>query len=299
MFEVKGIITALLTPMYEDESINEQELRNQVNRQIEAGVHGLFLLGTNGESYILSDKEKIRIIEAAAEENRGRLPVYAGTGLPGTAETIRLSRDAIKAGANALSIITPYFAALSQDELYGHYAALADAVDVPIILYNIPARTGVNIMAETAEKLKKHGNIAGIKDSSGNFDTILQYVERAGDKLAVLSGNDSLVLWTLQAGGKGGVCGLANLFPRTLVSLYELWKAGKFEEAKKAQDSLRAIRSCFSLGNPNTIVKLAANLLGHPVGACRKPFHTENPTVKQKLKEVLDKYYTEKTTLSD
>ncbi|MDR3193184.1 MAG: 4-hydroxy-tetrahydrodipicolinate synthase [Treponema sp.] len=288
MVEFKGIITALVTPMHDDERINEQELRNQVNRQIEAGVHGLFVFGTNGESYILSGKEKLRILELVVEENRGRLPVYAGTGLPGTAETIRLSREAVKAGADALSVITPYFASLSQDELYRHYAALADAVDVPVIMYNIPARTGVSITVETAEKLKNHGNIKGIKDSSGSFDTILQLIERTGDRLAVLSGNDSLVLWTLQAGGNGGVCGIANLFPRTMVSIYELWKAGKFGEAKEAQDSIRAIRNCFKLGNPNTIVKLAANLLGYPVGPCRRPFYTDDPRVTEKVREVLE-----------
>jgi 4-hydroxy-tetrahydrodipicolinate synthase len=291
MFEVKGIIPAMVSPMYDDERINERELRNQVNRQIEAGVHGLFVFGTNGESYILSEKEKLGILEVVVEENRGRLPVYAGTGLPGTEETIRLSREAAKIGANALSVITPYFAALSQDELYGHYAALADAVDVPVILYNIPARTGVSIAVETVEKLKNHGNIAGIKDSSGNFDTILQLIERTGDRLAVLSGNDSLVLWTLQAGGKGGVCGIANLFPRTMVSIYELWQAGKFEEAKKAQDSIRAIRDCFKLGNPNTIVKLAVNLLGYPVGPCRRPFYTDDPGVTEKVREVLETHF--------
>jgi 4-hydroxy-tetrahydrodipicolinate synthase len=291
MLEIKGIIAALVSPMYDDERINEGELRNQVNRQIEAGVHGLFVFGTNGESYILSEKEKLRILEVVTEENRGRLPVYAGTGLPGTAETIRLSREAAKIGADALSVVSPYFAALSQDELYRHYAALADAVDVPVVLYNIPARTGISIAVETAEKLKTHGNIAGIKDSSGNFDTILRFIERAGDRLAVLSGNDSLVLWTLQAGGAGGICGIANLFPRTMVSIYELWKAGKFEEAKKAQDSIRAIRDCFSLGNPNSIVKLAANLLGHPVGVCRRPFHTVDPRVTEKLREVLETHY--------
>jgi 4-hydroxy-tetrahydrodipicolinate synthase len=291
MFEIKGIIPAMVSPMYDDERINEQELRNQVNRQIEAGVHGLFVFGTNGESYILGKKEKRRILEVVVEENRGRLPVYAGTGLPGTEETIRLSREAAKIGANALSVITPYFAALSQDELYGHYAALADAVDVPVILYNIPARTGVSIAVETAEKLKSHGNIVGIKDSSGNFDTILQLIERTGDRLAVLSGNDSLVLWTLQAGGKGGVCGIANLFPQTMVSIYELWMAGKFEEAKKVQDSIRAIRDCFKLGNPNTIVKLAVNLLGYPVGPCRKPFYTDDPNVTEKVREILENHY--------
>lgn len=168
---------------------------------------------------------------------------------------------------------------------------VADTVQIPIFLYNIPARTGVNLSVDTVCRLAQAGNIAGIKDSSGNFDQILQYIEAAPDDFTVLSGNDSLVLWTLQAGGKGGICGIANLFPETMVSIYELWKKGRFEEAKKAQDSIRAIRNLFRLGNPNTIVKLAANLLGQPVGPCRRPFWTEDEKTVNEISRVLKENY--------
>lgn len=292
MLDIHGVIPAMVTPMNSDESINEGELRNQVRRQIAAGVHGLFVFGTNGEFYSLSEAEKLRVLEITVEENNGRLPVYAGTGCPGTKDTIRLSRECEKIGANALSVITPYFAALSQKELIAHFEALADSVNIPIVLYNIPARTNVAMTPNTVQKLAKVPGIAGVKDSSGNFDNVLQYIERtSGSDFAVMSGNDSLLLWTLQAGGKGGVCGIANLFPKTLVSVYELWKKGDFAAAKKTQDSIRAIRDCFRLGNPNTIVKMSANLLGYPVGPCRMPFWNEDPAVKEELDRVLKEHY--------
>ena len=147
MTEIKGIVAAMQTPMYEDGSINEDEMRRQINRQIKAGVDGVFCLGTNGEFYILSQDEKIRVMEIFVDEVKGRVPVYAGTGCISTAETILLSKKAEELGVDVLSVITPYFAALNQDELYKHYASLAEAVNIPIVLYNIPARTGVSIAA--------------------------------------------------------------------------------------------------------------------------------------------------------
>lgn len=289
--KIHGIITAMLTPMNGDESINYRELGNQVRRQINAGVHGLFCLGTNGEGYILSEKEKLEVARTVIDENSGRLPVYAGTGCTGTKETIELSKKVRALGADVLSIVTPYFAATSQNELYAHYASIAEAVDMPVLLYNIPARTGVNLTAETVAKLAAIPNIAGIKDSSGNFDAILQYIEKTPDDFIVLSGNDSLVLWTLAAGGRGGICGIANLFPAAMASIYETWKKGDFRKAKAIQDSIRPIRDCFRLGNPNTIVKIAAGLLGENVGPCRKPFYTDDESVRQEIKHVLDTCY--------
>lgn len=292
MPDIGGVISAMVTPMNRDESINERELRNQVRRQIAAGVHGLFVFGTNGEFYALSEAEKLRVLEITVEENNGRLPVYAGTGCPSTIDTIRLSRECEKIGADVLSVITPYFATLSQKELIEHFKALADSVAVPIVLYNIPARTNVAITPDTVQKLSAVPGIAGIKDSSGNFDNILQYIERTADSdFAIMSGNDSLLLWTLQAGGRGGVCGIANLFPRTMASIYELWLKGDFAAAKRAQDSIRAIRDCFRFGNPNSIVKMSANLLGYPVGPCRKPFWNEDQALTEELSRVLKENY--------
>lgn len=273
--EIKGIIPPIVTPMNEDESINEQELRNQVNRQIAGGVHGLFPFGTNGEGYILNEREKEEVLSIVIEETKGRVPVYAGTGCISTKETIRQSQMAQSLGADVLSIITPSFAAASQNELYEHYKTVAEAVDMPIVLYNIPARTGNALAPATVAKLSKIENIVGAKDSSGNFDNMLQYIEQTRDSenFSVLSGNDSLILWNLLAGGTGGIAGCANVFPEVMASIYNYFEAGDLDNARKAQDSIRSFRACFKYGNPNTIVKTAVNLLGYPVGRCRAPFN--------------------------
>lgn len=287
--EIKGIIPPIVTPMNEDESVNEKELRNQVNRQIKGGIHGLFPFGTNGEGYILNEKEKEEVLSIVIDETKGRVPVYAGTGCISTKDTIRQSQMAESLGADVLSIITPFFAAASQNELYDHYKAVAEAVDMPIVLYNIPARTGNALAPATVAKLSKIPNIVGAKDSSGNFDNMLQYIEQTRDSkdFAVLSGNDSLILWNLLAGGTGGIAGCANVFPEVMASIYNYFAAGDLENARKAQDSIRSFRGCFKYGNPNTIVKTAVNLLGYPVGKCRAPFNQVPEEGIEALKKVL------------
>lgn len=289
--EIKGIIPPILTPMFADERVDEQELRNQVNRMIDAGVHGIFAFGTNGEGYALTDAEKERILEIVVEETAHRVPVYAGSGCITTAETIRMSRRAMELGADVLSVITPYFAAASQEELYRHYREVAEAVDLPIVLYNIPARTGNALTPATVARLARDAaNIVGAKDSSGNFDNLKQYIEQTSDlgkNFSVLSGNDSLILPALVFGGKGGIAGCANVFPRTMVAIYEEFIAGNLEKAKAVQDSIRTFRDCFKFGNPNTIVKLSTGLLGYPVGGCRRPFNSLSDEGMAQLKTVL------------
>lgn len=289
MVEIKGIIPPILTPMNEDESINENELRTQVDRLIKAGVHGLFPFGTNGEGYILDEKEKELILSIVIDEAKGKVPIYAGTGCISTRDTVRQSKMAESLGADVLSIITPSFAAASQNEIYEHYRAVAEAVKLPIVLYNIPARTGNSIAPATVAKLSKIDNIVGAKDSSGNFDNILQYIEqtRANKNFSVLSGNDSLILWTLMAGGTGGIAGCANVFPETMASIYDYFINGDIEKARGAQDSIRSFRGCFKYGNPNTIVKKAVELLGYPVGKCRAPFNCVPEEGIEALKKVL------------
>ena len=291
MFEPKGIIAAMATPFNEDESLNEEEVRNQVRRFISAGIDGLFCLGTNGEFYALSFDEKIRIMEIVKEEVAGKVPVYAGTGEVTSKNTIMLTQKAKEIGVDGVSIIAPYFAQSGQTELKKHFSKVADAVDIPIILYNIPARTGVNIAYKTITDLAKdHSNIVGVKDSSGNFDNILRYIEETEENFSVLSGNDSLILWTLMAGGKGGISGIANIYPQTMAKIYDLWAAGDFTVARKTQDSIRPIRDCLKLGNPNSIVKRAALLLGQKIGPVREPFNINDPEVDRVLLEVMEKY---------
>lgn len=175
MKEIKGVIVPILTPMREDGTINSEELVNQIERLIDAGIHGIFVLGTNGEGYILDEDEKTEVIRVAVNTVNGRVPVYAGTGCVSTRDTVRMSRKAKELGADVLSIITPSFAAASQEELIRHYETVANTVDMPILLYNIPARTGNALTPATVQKLSQVPNIIGVKDSSGNFDNILQY----------------------------------------------------------------------------------------------------------------------------
>ena len=287
--KIYGIIAAMVTSMNEDETINEAEIRRQVNRQIAAGVDAVFCLGTNGEFYILSEEEKLEVIRIVVDETAGRVPVYAGTGCPGTKATIDLSLKAKALGADVLSIISPYFAAISQEEIYRHYKAVAEAVDLPIVMYNMPARTGNNIAPETAARLAEITNIAGIKDSSGNWDNLKGYIDATRHMdFSVLSGNDSLILNTLKEGGTGGITAVANIYPHTMVSIYQRFKKGDLEGAQEAQDSIAPIRACFKFGNPNTVTKKATNLNGFPVGPCRAPFNYLSEEAVAEIRRTLE-----------
>lgn len=290
---IKGIITPIITPMNpEDESVNLTELRNQIERQIAGGVHGLFPFGTNGEGYILSLKEKEEVLEATIDQVKGRVPVYAGTGCISTRDTIYMSKRAEELGADVLSIITPSFALASQKELYDHYVEVAKHVNIPIVLYNIPPRTGNKILPETVAKLAKDVDvIMGAKDSSGDWDNLQAYIRLTQDLdkgFKVLSGNDSLILKSLQAGGAGGIAGCSNVYPHVLSSIYNLFVEGKIEEAQAAQDSIASFRAVFKYGNPNTVVKKAAALLGNPVGECRRPFSYLSEEGTEALRKVLE-----------
>jgi 4-hydroxy-tetrahydrodipicolinate synthase len=286
---IQGIISAMATAMHEDETVNEEEIRNHVNRLIENGIHGLFCLGTNGEFYALSREEKLNVIRIVVDENRKRVPLFAGTGCITTKETIELTQKAKTFGVDAVSIIAPYFAQLSQEGLYSHYKQIAEAVDIDIIIYNIPARTGINIDYKTVSRLSQIHNIVGIKDSSGNFDNMLRYIEETDRDFKVLSGNDSLILWNLMAGGAGGISGISNLFPKRMADIYNFWAAGDLKNAKSLQDSIRPIRDALQLGNPNSIVKRAGNLLGCKLGPARAPFIAD-PGVDKVLTGILEQY---------
>lgn len=286
---IKGIIAAMVTAMHEDESLNEAEIRHQVNRQIAAGADAVFCLGTNGEFYIQSEAEKLEVIRIVVDEAAHRVPVYAGVGCPGTRDTVSLARKAKELGADVLSIISPYFAAISQEEIYTHYRTIAEAVDLPIVMYNMPARTGNNIEPETVARLAEVPHIAGVKDSSGNWENLKAYIQRTrGMNFSVLSGNDSLILPALKEGGAGGITAVANIYPETMVSIYRRFLAGDLAGAEEAQNSIANIRACFKFGNPNTVTKCATNLTGNPVGPCRAPFNHLSDEAVERIRQVLE-----------
>ena len=274
---IKGIITPIITPMNPDESVNLPELRNQIERQIAGGVHGIFCFGTNGEGYILSTQEKEEILEATIDQVKGRVPVYAGTGCISTRDTIYMSRRAQELGADVLSIITPSFAAASQKELYDHYCEVAKHVDLPIVLYNIPPRTGNKLLPETVAKLARDVDvIQGAKDSSGDLENLkasIRLTQDVGKPFSVLAGNDGAILTCLKEGGAGGIAGRANLYPKSLASIYNSFVAGDIAQAEKLQDAVATLQRVFRFGNPNTVIKKAVAMLGYPVGDCRRPFN--------------------------
>lgn len=289
--QIKGIIPPIVTPMNADESVNIPELRSQVERQIAGGVHGIFPFGTNGEGYILSLKEKEEILEAVVDQVKGRIPVYAGSGCISTQDTIYMSKRAEELGADVLSIITPSFAVASQKELYDHYVEVAKHVNIPIVLYNIPPRTGNKLLPETVAKLAKDVDvIMGAKDSSGDRDNLKAYIDLTQEldkDFSVLAGNDGNILFCLQNGGKGGIAGRANLWPKTVASIYNYFVAGELDKAQEAQNAVAALQRVFKFGNANTIIKKAVNLLGYPVGDCRRPFNYLCQEGVEELKLVL------------
>jgi 4-hydroxy-tetrahydrodipicolinate synthase len=276
MFKPEGIIPAMITPFTPNDEINEQAIRQLVQRFIEAGAHGIFCLGTNGEFFALSYEEKVRIAEIVADEAGECIPIYMGTGGISTKEVVKLSREMERIGIDALSVITPYFLPFTQKELMHHYQVLADSTSLPILLYNIPARTGNSLEPKTVAELSKLPNIVGIKDSSGSFENILQYIEQTGPDFSVLAGTDSLILWTLLAGGKGAIAATANIAPQLVVAIYEHWRKGEVKEAHELQNQLRPIRSVMQKGTLPSALKEAMNQLGLPVGAARAPVAQAN-----------------------
>ena len=290
MFKPEGIVAPVLTSLDGNEKFNPGAYKEYINYLIDAGIHGIFPLGTNGEFYAFNQQEKLEIIKVAIEAVNGRVPVYAGTGCVTTRETVEFSKKVVDLGVDVLSIISPYFVSVSQDDLYRHFSTIAKNVAAPILLYNIPARTGNNIDYKTLKKLAEFDNIIGIKDSSGNFDNSLKYIENTDLRLNVMAGNDSLILWTLLAGGSGAISGCSNIFPELMVEIYEQWKLGDFEKANAAQKKIRDFRNVMQMGNPNSVVKRAAQLRGHNVGPAREPSNCANPVIDQALLDVFKLY---------
>ena len=285
---VEGIIPAMVTPLDRNEEIDEAGIRGIINYLIDSGVHGIFVCGSQGESYALTEDEKKRVIEISVDEVNGRVPVYAGTGAVTTKMTIELSRYAVDVGADAVTIVTPYFIRPSQDELYMHYKRIAESVDSPILIYNNPGRTNVNLEAETVKKLAEIDNIVGIKDSSGDLTLTAQYIMKCPDEFAVLAGRDSLILATLLYGGKGAVAATANVAPRLVVGIYENFIKGDLEKARELQFKILPLRLAFSLGTFPVVVKEAMNLMRKPSGPAKSPVSPLPEEKKRKLKLLLE-----------
>ena len=286
---IEGVLPAIITPMDDDEQLNLQEFAVQIQRQLKAGVNGIFCLGTNGEFYSLNYQEKLQVITKTCEVVNKQAPVVAGVGCITTKETIQLAQEAEKLGVDAISVITPYFIKCSQDDLHGHFTAVAEAVKIPVFLYAIPARTGNDIDPKTLEKLAKIDNIVAIKDSSGNFEKVKKYIEisKSSENFAVFLGTDSLILDGFMNGAVGALSGLANVAPELICNIYKSYKNSDLDAAKRYQEQTVELRKILQLGNPNSMTKRAVRLLGFPVGPCREPANIDDAEIDEKVRQIL------------
>jgi 4-hydroxy-tetrahydrodipicolinate synthase len=277
----------MVTPFTKNLEVNEPALRRLVNHCIEGGVHGVFAVGSQGEFWALTPDEKRRIWEVVVEETRGRVPVYGGTVGVTTRETIALTRLAKDAGVDAVSILTPYFISPTDDELYAHYKAVAEAVDIPIILYTNPARTGVKISVGLLARLAKVPGIVGIKDSSGDLELTAEYIRVAPPEFSVLMGRDTLIYAGLLYGTRGGIAATGNVKPALVAEIYDRFVAGDLKGALAAQRALAPLRLAFTWGSFPVVIKEALDLMGMECGPARPPVGPLAPEQRERLKGVL------------
>jgi len=286
--EFAGVSVALITPFRNGE-VDFEALRQQVEFQIAAGVTCLCPVGTTGESPTLSHEEHEQVIAAVIEAAAGRVKVMPGTGSNSTAEALRLTRFAARHGADAVLVVGPYYNRPTQEGLYRHYRTLAEAVDIPICIYNIPGRTGRNIEPETIIRLAEIPNIAMVKEASGSMDQASQII--ACTDLTILSGDDSLTLPLMAIGGRGVISVVANLVPQDMKAMIEAFEAGRIEEAQRWHKKLFPLcRDLLSLASNPIPVKAAMKMLGRDSGELRMPLVPLEGEALEKLRRSLVAY---------
>ncbi|NTB96032.1 dihydrodipicolinate synthase family protein [Agrobacterium tumefaciens] len=288
----KQAFVALVTCFNEDETINYEATRAQVRRQVAAG-NNIMCAGTNGDFTALTHEEKIRLTEEVVDEVAGRAKVIVNAGMPATFETLQLAKAFDRIGVDGIAVITPFFIACTQDGLIRHFSTVADAVETPVYLYDIPARTQNHIEPETARKLATHGNIAGIKDSGGAQQTLEAYLQVAKEMpgFEVYSGPDHLVLWSLQNGAAGCISGLGNALPDVLAGILNAFNAGDITEAERQQAIYADFRiDLYALGFAPAMVKRSLYLQDPSVGASRQPALLPDNAQDEKILEILRRY---------
>lgn len=288
LFTGAGI--AIITPFNEDGSINYERLGEMIDYQIENGTDAIIICGTTGEASTMSDEEHLECIRFAVKKAAKRVPVIAGTGSNDTAYAIKLSKEAEEIGADGLLLVTPYYNKTTQRGLIAHFTAIADAVNIPIILYNIPGRTGMSIEISTAKVLAKHKNIVAVKEASGNIGYTAKLIAACGDDLDVYSGNDDMIVPIMSLGGKGVISVLSHVLPKETHLMAQYCLENNFAEASKLQIKyLGLINNLFVEVNPIP-VKEAMNLIGVNVGGCRMPLYPMSDENREKLKASLAKH---------
>ena len=284
----KGAGVAIVTPMKENQEVNYEKLEELIEFQIENGTDCIVIAGTTGESSTLSMEEHKKVIEAAIAFTKGRIPVVAGTGSNCTATAVQLSQEAEDAGADGLLIVTPYYNKATQKGLIQHYTAIANSVDLPIILYNVPSRTGVNILPQTAVTLAKNvKNIVAIKEASGNISQVAELAALADGCIDIYSGNDDQVVPLLSLGGVGVISVLSNVMPKLTHDMVMSYLNGDVKLSRQLQLSVMNLnKALFCEVNPIP-VKEALNMMGWNAGAVRSPLCEMEPQHKELLRKEL------------
>lgn len=280
-----GVATALATP-FDESGVNTKELKKFINFQIDSGIDALVVCGTTGEASTMAQEEKIQAIDCAVQTSNKRVPVIVGTGSNDTITAVINSILAEELGADGLLIVTPYYNKTTQKGLIEHYKSIADSVSIPIILYNVPSRTGMNISPETCFELSKIENIVGIKEASGNISQVAKIAKLCGDDFSIYSGNDDQIVPVLSLGGKGVISVLSNVAPKLTCSITNsFFKKATDESCYYQLQALPLINSLLEETNPIP-VKAGINMLGFDFGIPRLPL----VECSNKLKETLEQY---------
>ena len=282
-----GAAVAIITPMNTDGSVNYDELGRIIDDQIAHSTDAIVICGTTGESPTLTDEEHTECIRYTVKKTAGRVPVIAGTGSNDTKYAIWLSQQAEADGADALLLVTPYYNKTSQAGLLAHYTAIADAVHIPCILYNVPSRTGCNLTPATLAELAKHPNINAVKEASGNIRHVAEIAAACGDSLNIYSGNDDQVVPLLSLGGKGVISVVSNVKPELVHNCCKAWFDGDTAKARELQlEMLPLCDALFCEVNPIP-VKYAMNVLGWEAGECRLPLVAPGDAHKEQIEQAL------------
>ena len=286
--QLKGIVAAMVTPFHDDESVDEDALRAVTRHLIGQGIHGLFPGGSQGEFFALDFDERCRVLEVTLDETQDRAFVVAHVGAVTTREAVALARHAEAAGADAAAATTPYFLKPSQDELYQYFADLASSVSIPILAYNNPARTGVDLPPATVARLARDvPNFVGIKDSGGDLTQLAEYIRLCPETFRAFVGRDSLIYGALMYGAAGAVAATANVVPALAVAIYDAVMAGEFDRARELQRRLAPVRMAFGLGTFPVVIKEAMGMIGIPVGPARAPVGPMSEEARARLRDAL------------
>jgi 4-hydroxy-tetrahydrodipicolinate synthase len=284
-----GSMTALVTPFRNGE-FYEQAYRDLIDWQVASGTDGLVPCGTTGESATLSHEEHDRVVEVCIDAVSGRVPVIAGAGSNSTAEALRLTRHAREAGADGALLITPYYNKPTQEGLYQHYRHIAENVDIPIVMYNVPSRTGTNLLPETVARLADLANIVGVKEATADMDQVSRIVQLCGDRVAVISGDDFTVLPLLAVGGKGVISVVTNVAPADMATLVDAFFDGNLEKAAEMHHRISPLAAAMFLETNPIPVKTALGMMGKIDPELRLPLVPMSEGARAKLDESLRSY---------